>query len=124
MARYKSYPSDIALRIVRSHPNVRFMDEATVVEQAHQLDKRCVTSMTPKPHKMIKWKPVVVISRHYIAIGCVRLRMTGLTLAEQYAALWSKTGCWKKADKLQRRFNAQFTKDKRLSFWKAGRVVQ
>lgn len=123
MAKYRSHPSALAFAIVRTHPNARFMDEATVVNEARKLDQRCVTSMTPKPHKMVKWKPVVVCSRHYIAIGALRIKLTGLTMAEQYALLWAKVGCWKKANKLQAQFNKQFPSGKRVRMWEAGRVV-
>lgn len=114
--------------IIKSSKNARFMSDKDVALLTRQIKKRfCITSMTP-PEVLLKvanrWKPKVVMTRHFIICGSVRVRMTGLTASQQYAKLWAALGDWQKASKLQDKFNKQFPLLKRAAIWEQpGKVV-
>lgn len=53
------------------------------------------------------------------------LRLTGLTLSRQYARLIDFFGGdWRRADKVQNKFNRRFPAAKRRKFWNPGHVIQ
>lgn len=113
--------------VVRSK-NYRFMTATDIVAVGRRIESRImVTSMTPLDvliRMANRWKPKIIYSRHFVTYGAVKVKLTGLTVSEQYGLLWSRLGDWKLASKIQNRFNAQFRQEKRTAVWfQAGKVV-